>query len=93
MVLAPGAAQTSKTVLPGLGDAAWVAKQLALSWMKKDPIPRFEGVLKEMGVLDDAKIAAIKKEIGAEVEAAVKFAEESPLPDLAEVLTDVYTVG
>lgn len=63
------------------------------SWMMKDPIPRFEGVLKEMGVLDDAKIAAIKNEIGAEVEAAVKFAEESPFPDLAEVLTDVYTVG
>jgi pyruvate dehydrogenase E1 component alpha subunit len=60
-------------------------------WMKKDPIPRFESVLKEMNVLTDASIAQIKADIGAEVEAAVKFAEESPWPEAADLLTDVYT--
>ena len=52
------------------------------AWMKKDPIPRFENTLKEMGVLTDADIDAIKKEIGEKVEAAVKFSEESAWPAL-----------
>jgi len=60
-------------------------------WIKKDPIPRFEKVLKDMGAADDAKLEAIKKDIAAQVEAAVKFAEESPFPSPEEVMDDVYT--
>jgi pyruvate dehydrogenase E1 component beta subunit len=36
-------------------------------------------------------MADIKKEIEARIEAAVKFAEESPWPEPAEILEDVYT--
>ena len=61
------------------------------AWMKKDPIPRFEAALKEMGVLTDAGIAQIKKEIGEKVEASVKFSEDSPYPAVSEILDDVYT--
>lgn len=61
------------------------------AWMKKDPIPRFEAALIGMGVLDDAQIAAIKKEIGQNVEASVQFAEESAWPEPEDLLTDVYT--
>jgi pyruvate dehydrogenase E1 component alpha subunit len=60
-------------------------------WIKKDPIPRFEKVLKDMGVADDAKLEAIKKDIAAQVEASVKFAVESPFPSPEEVMDDVYT--
>lgn len=60
-------------------------------WLKKDPIPRFEATLRSMGVLAEADIEAIKKEFGAEVEKAVKFAEESPWPEAKEILDDVYT--
>jgi pyruvate dehydrogenase E1 component alpha subunit len=63
------------------------------AWMKKDPIPRFEASLKEMGVITDAGIAATKQEISAKVEAAVKFSEESPWPALSEIMDDVYTMG
>jgi pyruvate dehydrogenase E1 component alpha subunit len=63
------------------------------AWMKKDPIPRYEKTLKEMGVLTDAKIDAIKKEIGEQVDASVKFSEESAYPALAEIMDDVYTGG
>lgn len=66
------------------------SKEEVAAWMKKDPIPRFEAVLKDMGVLDDAGFAAIQQEIAGEIEAAVKFAEESPWPDPAEVTDDVY---
>jgi TPP-dependent pyruvate/acetoin dehydrogenase alpha subunit len=61
--------------------------------MKKDPILRYEKTLKEMGVLTDAKIDAIKKEIGDKVDATVKFSEDSDWPALAEIMDDVYTGG
>lgn len=60
-------------------------------WMKKDPIPRFESVLKDMGAATDADLAEIKKEIAAKVEASIQFAEESPFPGIEDLLTDVYT--
>lgn len=63
------------------------------AWMKKDPIPRFEVSLKEMGIATEEQLAAIKKEIGEQVEAAVKFSEESAWPALAEIMDDVYTLG
>lgn len=62
------------------------------AWMKKDPIPRFEATLKEMGLLTDADIEATKKKIGEQVEEAVTFAEESPWPKVAEITDDVYTL-
>jgi pyruvate dehydrogenase E1 component alpha subunit len=61
------------------------------AWLKKDPLPRFEAYLLSIGAIDEAGFAAIKKEIGDKVEAAVQFAEESPLPAPEEVLDDVYT--
>jgi pyruvate dehydrogenase E1 component alpha subunit len=61
------------------------------AWLKKDPILRFEATLRDMGILDDAKIVAIKKEIEDKVAAAVNFAEESPFPEPDELLQDVYT--
>ena len=67
------------------------SKEELESWMKRDPIPRFEASLNEMGVVDAAGMAAIKKEIGDKVDAAVKFSEESSWPALAEILDDVYT--
>jgi len=61
------------------------------AWLKKDPIPRFEGQLKEMGVLTDAQIAEIRAKVEAQVKEAVDFAESSPLPSVDDLLTDVYT--
>jgi pyruvate dehydrogenase E1 component alpha subunit len=61
------------------------------AWLKKDPLPRFEAVLSDIGVLTEAKVADLKKELGAKIEAAVKFAEDSPWPEPEEILQDVYT--
>lgn len=38
-----------------------------------------------------AEIERVHDEIGAEIDAAVAFAEESPMPDAGDLLTDVYT--
>lgn len=61
------------------------------AWMKKDPIPRFEVGLKQLGLLDDGKIALIHKELEDRVDEAIQFAEASPWPDPSEVLDDIYT--
>jgi pyruvate dehydrogenase E1 component alpha subunit len=61
------------------------------AWLAKDPIPRFEKSLREMKVLTEAKLADLREEIEARIEAAVKFAEDSPWPEPAEIMEDVYT--
>ena len=56
---------------------------------KKDPISQLAEKLKEEKVLDQAALDALDAEIHSEVEAAVKFADESPDPDLAELYHNV----
>ena len=55
----------------------------------RDPITHLAGRLKEDGAIDQAALDALDAEIQAEVEAAVKYADESPDPDPAELFTDV----
>ncbi len=66
-------------------------KEEVEAWLKKDPIPRYETALREMGALKDEQMAAIRNEIADEVEVAVKFADESPWPSVDEIMDDVYT--
>jgi TPP-dependent pyruvate/acetoin dehydrogenase alpha subunit len=56
----------------------------------KDPIKRFESRLTEMGLLTPEKIEAIKTAVHQEIEDAVVFADESPVPEIKELYTDVY---
>ncbi len=67
------------------------SKEELEAWMKKDPIPRLEASLKRVGVLDDAQIAAIRKEMADQVDESVVFAEDSPWPEPSELLEDIYT--
>ena len=55
----------------------------------RDPITHLAAKLKEDGVIDQAALDAMDAEIQAEVEGAVKFADESPDPDPDELYTDV----
>jgi len=59
-------------------------------WVKKDPLQRFENKLLADGLLDAAKVESIRQEVARELDAAVAFAEQSPMPEAAEVLEDVY---
>jgi len=56
---------------------------------KKDPITQLAEKLKEEKVIDQARLDAMDAELHAEVDEAVKFADESPDPDPAELYTDV----
>ena len=55
----------------------------------RDPITHLAGKLKDDRVIDQAGLDAMDAEIHAEVEDAVKFADESPDPDPDELYTDV----
>ncbi len=57
---------------------------------ERDPIARFERKLKDLKILSADKAGEIQRAVQAEIEEAVRFAEESPEPELAELLEDVY---
>src|SRR5919199_2516451 len=55
----------------------------------RDCIQRFEQAVGDVGVLQAGDLERIASEVADQVEAAVRFAETSPLPDLSELETDV----
>lgn len=59
-------------------------------WKSRDPLPHFGKRLIEEGVAGQAQLDAIRKEAVAVVQEAVRFAEESPWPEDAEVYEDIY---
>src|ERR1051326_4718625 len=59
-------------------------------YQERDPIKIFTHTLKDAGVIDDSDVSEIEAQVKEEVESAVKFADESPLPDPQELYTDVY---
>jgi pyruvate dehydrogenase E1 component alpha subunit len=59
-------------------------------YQERDPIKVFTTSLKEKGVVDDAALKEIEERVRAEVERAVKFADESPEPAPEELFTHIY---
>jgi len=59
-------------------------------WMNRDPIKLFEARLAEQNILSPADAAAIHDTITAEVQAAIAFADSSPMPEPDTLLEDVY---
>ena len=59
-------------------------------YQERDPIHLFQDSLEEAGALNDKDFEAIRQKAIEAVDKALKFAEESPLPDESELLTDVY---
>ncbi len=69
---------------------AYVPKELIEEWQKRDPLVRFEARLREMGLLDDAQLAALEARIERELDDAQRFAENAPLPDPAQLTRGIY---
>jgi len=69
---------------------AYVPKELLETWAQRDPIARFEALLRERGLLDDAGLAALLERIDRELDEAQAYAEASPYPDPSEVTQGVY---
>jgi len=59
-------------------------------WQSRDGILSLAEFMKKQKMLDDQELQRIDEEITAQVEAAVKFADESPEPDPKDLYRDVY---
>jgi pyruvate dehydrogenase E1 component alpha subunit len=62
-------------------------------WKKKDPIPRFVKILKDQEIIDEQEYENLRSEVKEKINEALQFAQDSPEPDLSEVITDVYYGG
>ncbi len=58
-------------------------------YQERDPIILFKDSLKEAKVFNDKEFEEIERQAVEATERALKFADESPLPDGSELLTDV----
>lgn len=65
-------------------------KEEVSEWIEKDPIEHCLNVIKENKWLTDKEIEDISAWVKNEIEEAIKFAEESPLPEASELYKDVY---
>lgn len=59
-------------------------------YQQRDPIVLFKDSLKEAKVFTDKDFEEIEARAKEATERAVKYADESPLPDPSELVTDVY---
>jgi TPP-dependent pyruvate/acetoin dehydrogenase alpha subunit len=60
------------------------------AWEMKDPVDRCRALLQGKGILGEDAERLLREQVEAEVEDAVRFAEESPFPDPAELPLDAW---
>lgn len=70
--------------------ATYVPQQLFAEWAAKDPIQRVERLMIEKGWRTRQEIDAACAGIRQEVDQAIQWAEQSPYPDPATLLDNVY---
>jgi pyruvate dehydrogenase E1 component alpha subunit len=58
---------------------------------RRDPIKRLAAYMRAEGVLTEAQDQAIQHQVAEDIQAAVRFAEESPYPEPDELYKDVYS--
>jgi TPP-dependent pyruvate/acetoin dehydrogenase alpha subunit len=78
-----------------LGDpgTSYRTKEEVAEKMKDDPIPRFQSYLMDKNLITEQEIEALKSDTARELDEAVKFALESPEPEIEEALTGMYAVN
>ena len=62
-------------------------------WQKRDAIQAFEKQLVKMKVMTKKKIENVYSRVNKDIEAGIKYAEDSPFPEPADLLDDVYHIG
>eukprot|EP00891_Asterochloris_glomerata_P005353 jgi/Astpho2/5353/fgenesh1_pm.00075_%23_15_t len=59
-------------------------------WQKRDPLPTFKKYILDAKLASEADVKDIEKQVIAEVEESVKFADESPKPEKGQLLENVF---
>jgi pyruvate dehydrogenase E1 component alpha subunit len=60
------------------------------SWLKREPIGRYRKLLTQQGVLSESEACAIEQIVKQELEEAVRFARQSPLPEPETALEGLW---
>jgi 2-oxoisovalerate dehydrogenase E1 component len=77
----------------GMRDTGYRTAEEIAQWRARDPIKALRETLAAGGDAGRAGLDALEAEVSAQIEAAVAFAESSPLPDPATVADHVYGTG
>src|SRR5580704_19587682 len=80
-----GRVESETTFLPG----SYRPEAEVEDWRRRDPISQLAARLRNLGLREDA-LGKMQDEVGQEADAAFEFARESPMPDPAEAMTDVF---
>ena len=70
--------------------AKYVPRELIDEWKKKDPVINMESHLISNNIAKEEKLKEIGEQVVKEIEDAVEFAEQSPLPEGKEAIEGVY---
>lgn len=75
-----------------MGDpgTSYRTKEEIEEWKKQDPIVRLQAQLLQKKVLTESELEEIQAATTRELDEAVKFAAESPEPEVEEALEDIY---
>jgi 2-oxoisovalerate dehydrogenase E1 component alpha subunit len=71
-------------------DRSYRTREEVELWKKRDPILRLRQTLEASGLLTRTRQDELEARAVAEVEDAVKFAQEAPYPDVATAMSGVY---
>jgi len=71
-------------------DQAYVDRDELAFWQSRDPIRMLTDRLLAEGRLSHSDYASMEQRVHAKLEAAMRFAQASPMPNVTELLTDVY---
>jgi 2-oxoisovalerate dehydrogenase E1 component len=71
--------------LPDTRDPAVVAE-----WEPKDPVPRFENILRELGHIDEESLSALRTSVEDEIDAAINFASSEEDASADDLFPSVY---
>ena len=60
------------------------------AWRERDPIPNFRQRLISDGIASEPELETIEAAARDEIAASIRFAEESPYPEVSEMFEDLY---
>lgn len=76
----------------GHDPAKYVPKELLEEYMtNKDPVKRFEELLRSNGVVDDALVSEVVERVKREFDESYEYAQASPFPEPGELTKGLYT--
>ena len=72
---------------------AYIPKEEYAAATARDPMPACRAAVLRAGVASEADLVACEQQINREIDEALAFAAESPVPDVREIERDIYAGG